>query len=177
MESLLNLSFYLNKCDLAETMTRTTITMIIFTFWKVHFSKICCICKSPPRRTTTFFFLNFYFPNKHQRGKKKGQFLLSKPGFAEEIVILTTSISTCSSQKSHTQHSKLSFVSTLGFNMRGNISTNGGPAHINPLAVSDRADPTEDTCWTAERIVSQLSSTAWLMSFHFSLLCSENQWL
>lgn len=33
------------------------------------------------------------------------------------------------------------------------------------------------TCWTAERIVPKLSPTTWRISFHFSLLWSESQWL
>lgn len=134
----------------------------------MHFSKIGYSCKSPPRHT--YLFLRFSFPKKYQVGEKKKQkaFCPEKcSGFAERTVILARSIPTCFPQKAHIQHLNPSFISAVGFNMHNSISINGCQAHINPLAVNDWADPIGDTCWTAERIMPELSSTAWLISFHF----------
>ena len=151
-------------------MTRTTINNTCV-FWKMPFSNDGS--KSPTTPTFFFFPTSFVFQQTAMGVEGKASLSCERSW----IVILAKSIPTCFSLKCHTQHLNLSFVSAAGLNTCGSIGITGCLAHISLPAVDDRADPIDDICWTAEKIVSKLSSTACLLSFHLSLLCSESQWL
>lgn len=94
-------------------MSRTTIKTFLL-IWKMHFPKLVMVVNHHKNNTYIFFYP---FPStKNTNGKKRPICPVKNPGLTEETAILAGSIPTCFSQKSHTQHLNLSFVSAVGFN-------------------------------------------------------------